>query len=77
MNDVFVSDPDHSVGKVLKRPRPNPTGEDAHLHPDGTVTFDEDKIISAQRIFKHNLYKPEGRGARKALAKYTTEKSNV
>ncbi len=68
--DVFVSDKDIEVGKVVKRPRLNPPGEDAHLHPDGTVTFDEAKIVRAQRIFKHNWYRPEGPGARRILSKY-------
>lgn len=68
MGDVFITTPDHQEGKVLKYFRPNPIGEDVYLGSDGvTVTRDEDKIIKAQRIFKHFHYKPEGRGARKAL----------
>lgn len=68
MGDVFLSTPDHQEGKVLKYLRPNPIGEDVHLGSDGvTVTRDEDKIIKAQRIFKHFHYKPGGRGARKVL----------
>ena len=66
----FISEPDYDLGKVLKYRRVNPVGEDAYLRPDGTIEFDEDKIVRAQRIFKHNYYKPEGRGSRKVLEKY-------
>jgi len=68
--DVFTSDADTDLGKVVKRYKPNPLGEDAHLLPDGSVVFDEAKIIRAQQIFKQNWYRPEGPGARKVLAKY-------
>lgn len=68
MQDVYVSDPDHQVGKILKRLKPNPTGENIYLDEDGvTIHKDEDKIKKAQRIFKHNYYKPGGRGALKVL----------
>lgn len=67
MEDVFVSDPDEEVGKIVKRARPNALGEAIYLRPDGTLDKDEDKIISVQRIFKKNFYKPEGRGALKIL----------
>lgn len=70
MGDLYKSYTDVELGKVLKYLKPNPTGEDAHLMPDGTVIFDEHKIIRAQRIFKHNWYRPEGPGARRALEKY-------
>ena len=52
---------------IGKRQKINPIGENFYLHPNGTVTSDEDKIIAAQRIFKHNWYKPGGPGAQKAL----------
>jgi hypothetical protein len=72
VDDVFYSAPDYTMGKVLKYRRPNPLGEDIYLGPDGkTITKDEDKIISAQRIFKHNYYKPGGRGAVKVLERYS------
>lgn len=65
---MYNSDPDWALGKILKYYKPNPTGEDVYLAADGvTVTRDEDKIIKAQRIFKHHHYKPEGAGARAAL----------
>ena len=67
--NVFECDKDWEVGKVLKFFRPNPVGEDAYLMPDGTVIFDETKIIKAQRIFLHNYYKPDGPWARKVVAK--------
>lgn len=68
MTDTFLCDTDWQVGKVLKYHKPNPVGEDVYLDPDGvTIHKDEDKIIRAQRIFKHNYYKPEGRGGRKIV----------
>jgi hypothetical protein len=68
--DVFISLKDYEDGKVVKYQRTNPIGEDVYLLPDGAIVRDEDKIIKAQRIFKHNLYKPGGRGYRKALEKF-------
>ena len=68
--DVFVSDPDHELGKVPKYRRLNPIGEDVYLMPDGSIVRDEDKIIRAQRIFKQNYWHPDGRGARRVLSKY-------
>jgi hypothetical protein len=58
--DVFKCEVDWQVGKIIKYQRANPVGEDAYLMPDGTVVFDEDKIVAAQRIFKHNYYKAGG-----------------
>lgn len=72
MDDVFVSEPDWRVGKVIKYFRVNPVGEDIYLGADGvTITRDEDKIVAAQRIFKHNYYKPGGKGAQKVLSRYS------
>jgi len=66
MEDVCITEADYEVGKVLKYFRPNPTGQDIYLGKDGvTLIKDEDKIRAAQRIFKHNYYKPEGKGAQK------------
>lgn len=70
--DVFKSDVDWQVGKVLKYQRANPTGEDAYLMPDGTVVFDEDKIIAAQRIFKQNYYRADGPWDLKTREKYVS-----
>jgi hypothetical protein len=70
MWDFFISESDQQLGKVLKYQKPNPIGEDIHLDADGvTIHKDEDKIIAAQRIFKHNYYKPDGRGASKILSR--------
>jgi hypothetical protein len=68
--DIFVSSKDYYEGKVLKYQRGNPIGEDIHLLPDGTIVRDEDKIINAQRIFKHNWYKPGGPWDLKMREKY-------
>lgn len=68
--DVFLSDKDCDLGKAVKYRRGNPIGEDMYLLPDGSIVSDESKIIRAQRIFKHNYYKPGGRGNRKVLEKY-------
>ena len=56
---------------VVKYRKLNPIGENFYLHPDGTVTSDEDKIIKAQRIFKHIWYKPGGPGAQRVLKNIT------
>lgn len=74
--DGFPCDTDLSVGKVLKYRKPNPIGEDIYLHPDGTITRDEDKIIRAQRIFLHNWWRPGGPGSRKVLGKYEADKAS-
>ena len=66
----YVSEKDYELGKVVKRLRLNPVGEDMYLMPDGTIEKDEDKIVKAQRIFKHNWYRPEGPGSRMVLEKY-------
>jgi hypothetical protein len=70
MDDGFKSDMDYELGKVLKRHRLNPVGEDMYLLPDGTIVSDESKIVKVQRIFKHNYYKPGGKGNRRVLEKY-------
>jgi hypothetical protein len=66
----FISDDDYILGKVIKRRRLNPVGEDMYLRPDGTIVSDESKITKAQRIFKHNYWKADGPGAKKVLEKY-------
>jgi len=69
--EVFVSEKDTNMGKILKYYRPNPIGEDIFLGADGvTIIRDEDKIVSAQRIFKHNYWRPGGPGSRRVLSKY-------
>jgi len=66
----YFSEKDYELGKVVKRLRLNPVGEDVYLMPDGTIEKDEDKIIKAQRIFLHNWYRPGGPGSRMVLEKY-------
>jgi hypothetical protein len=68
--ETFESEQDYDLGKAVKYRRVNPIGEDMYLQPDGTIVSDESKIVKAQRIFKHNYYKPGGRGSRKVLEKY-------
>ena len=70
--DVYKSEQDWELGKVLKYYKPNPIGEDAYLMPDGTVEFDEDKIVEAQRIFKHNYYRAGGPWDLKTREKYVS-----
>jgi hypothetical protein len=67
---IFFSERDVDLGKIAKKPRLNPLGENAYLRADGTVERDEDKIIAVQRIWKHEYYKPEGRGFLKGLKKF-------
>ena len=68
--ETFDSEPDYDLGKAVKYRKVNPTGEDMYLLPDGTIVSDESKIVRAQRIFKHNYYKPGGPWSRKFLEKY-------
>jgi hypothetical protein len=70
MGDGFISEPDYDLGKVLKYRMVNPVGEDMYLLTDGTIVSDESKIVKVQRIFKHNYYKPGGKGNRRVLEKY-------
>ena len=58
MGDIWAED---FCRALEKRPRLNPLGEDEHLHPNGSVTRDEDKIIALQRISKEAAYKPGGK----------------
>ena len=68
---IFKSETDVELGKVVKKHRVNPTGEDVFLCADGwSITKDEDKIIAVQRIFKHEYYKPGGKGYLKGLAQF-------
>lgn len=67
--DLYFCSTDAENGKIVKKFRPNPVGEDIHLGSDGlTILKDEDKIIKAQRIFKHNYYKPGGKGYKLLLS---------
>jgi len=73
---VFYSEKDTDLGKVVKKRRFNPTGDDIHLHPDGHLEKDEDKIITVQRIWKHEYYKPDGKGFLKSLKKFERCQTN-
>lgn len=66
----FKSEPDVVLGKVAKKRRVNPVGENVHLRPDGTIECDEDKIIAAQRTWRHEYYKPGGKGFQNAQNDY-------
>ena len=68
----YSSETDVELGKIAKKRRANPVGEDVYLKPDGTVERDEVKIIAAQRIFKHEYYKPGGKGFFKGLQQFET-----
>ena len=68
----YSSETDVELGKIAKKRRANPIGQDVYLKPDGTVERDEDKIIAAQRIFKHEYYKPDGRAFQKGLKRFET-----
>jgi hypothetical protein len=67
---LYYCESDYMLGKIIKKSRPNPTGQDIHLNTDGTIRRDEDLIISAQRIFKHNWYKEGGPGWRRAMDEF-------
>ena len=69
---MYYAEADWELGKILKKQKLNPTGEDAHLAPDGAVTFDEAKIVRAQQIFKHNYYRAGGPWDLKTRPKYCT-----
>jgi hypothetical protein len=72
-NPVFESEKDFELGKILKKSRPNPVGEDVFLCTDGwSIEKDEDKIVAVQRIWKHEYYKPGGKGFLKSLEAFTT-----
>ena len=68
---VFVGEKDFELGKIEKKRRPNPTGENVFLDADGwSIHKDEDKIVAIQRIWKHEYYKPNGKGFLKAIVSY-------
>lgn len=70
--NIFWSESDTNLGKVLKYQKPNPVGEDLYLRPDGTIESDEVKIIQVQRIFKQNYYKAGGPWDLKTRKKYVS-----
>jgi hypothetical protein len=69
--DIYDSERDEHLGRVVKKRRLNSTGENVFLHPDGSVEREEDKIIAAQRIWRHEYYKPDGKGFLKAFESFS------
>ena len=69
--DIYDADKDVEVGRVVKKRRLNSTGENVFLHPDKSVEREEDKIIAAQRIWRHEYYKPDGKGFLKAFESFS------
>ena len=70
---VFVGEKDYELGKIVKKSRLNPVGENVFLAADGwSITRDEDKIVAVQRIWKHEYYKPGGKGFLKAIGSYNS-----
>ena len=67
---IFKSETDVELGKVVKKHRVNPVGENAYIHIDGSIERDEDKIIAVQRKFKHEYYKPGGKGYQRGLENF-------
>ena len=66
-----MGEKDFELGKVVKKPRLNPTGENVFLAADGwSITKDEDKIVAIQRLWKHEYYKPDGKGFLRSLESY-------
>ena len=66
----------YDKGKEVKRRRINPDGTNMYLNSDGSVSDELKCIVNCQRIFKHEYYKPGGKGAKKtslAYAKKTSE----
>jgi len=43
-----------------KKHKKNPVGQDAFLRSDGSIEYDEDKIVAVQRRWKHAMYAPGG-----------------
>mgnify|MGYP006269398787 CR=1 FL=1 len=72
--DIYDTERDVAVGKVNKKRRLNPLGENVYLRSDGSVERDEDKIIAVQRIWKHEYYKPDGKGFLKAFASFSVNR---
>lgn len=72
LNAVFEGDKDFTLGKIVKKPRLNPTGQNVFLGADGSIHKDEDKIVAIQRLWKHEYYKPDGKGFLKAFDEFKT-----
>jgi len=67
MSFIYTSETSEELGHLRKKRRLNTIGENVYLKQDGSIERDEDKIIAIQRIFKHNYYKPDGKGFQAAM----------
>jgi hypothetical protein len=61
---------DVEEGKILKRRRFNPPGDNIYLRKDHTLLAEMDVIKTVQRNFREKYYRPGGVGCQKILAKY-------
>ena len=66
----YVSRHWYDEGKEVKRRRVNPEGTNMYLNSDGSVSDELKCIVNCQRIFKHEYYKPDGKGAKKTSLAY-------
>lgn len=57
-------------GKILKRRRFNPPGDNIYLREDHSLIVEMDVIKAVQRNFREKHYRPGGVGCQKILAKY-------
>jgi hypothetical protein len=57
-------------GKILKKRRFNPPGENIYLREDNSLIVEMDVIKTVQRTFREKYYRPGGVGCQKVLAKY-------
>lgn len=73
----FDSDPDVQVGKIVKKTRVNPEGENIYLREDQSLIVEMDVIKTVQRTVRDKYYRPGGVGCQKVLAKYTAPKPSV
>jgi hypothetical protein len=69
MDQILIFE-DTYTAPAPKRRKGNPLGEDCYLLWNFEVVRDEDKIIRAQQIFKHEYYKPDGRWFKAQIEQY-------
>lgn len=73
----FDSDPDVALGKIAKKTRVNPPGDNIYLREDQSLMVEMDVIKTVQRTFRDKYYRPGGVGCQKVLAKYAAPKPSV
>lgn len=67
----FENEPtDVENGKILKKRRLNPVGDNIYLRDDHSLIVEMDVIKKVQRTFREKHYRPGGVGCQKILAKY-------